>query len=272
MTDVKALLAIIAFILSASFCVAAPYAAIVLNADTGEILYSENASKRLHPAGLTKLATLYITFEALEAGQIKLDDLVEVSKNAASEPMAALKLKKGQTITIRDLIRATAIMGANDASTVLAEQISGSERAFTKKLDQTAKKIGMSQSSFRNAHGLTEKGHLTTASDIARLMQFLLKDFPDYIHVLGRINGTAAGQYIRHSGRRLLQEYKGAVAVKTGYTRAAGFNGVMFAEQKNERIITVVFGGKSTSRMAAQIYKLSDLGFLKTPSKQVPTR
>ena len=175
-------------------------------------------------------------------------------------------MREGQRISIRDLIRATAIKGANDTSTALAEAISGSEQAFTKTLDETANKLGLSRSTFKNAHGLTEKGHLSTASDMAFLMKAIADDFPSYLFILGRINHTAAGKKITHSAQRLLKGYKGAVAAKTGYTRAAGFNGVLLAQRENKRIITVVFGGKSATTMIAQISKLTDLGFNKKPS------
>ena len=126
--------------------------------------------------------------------------------------------------------------------------------------------FGTSRSTFKNAHGLTEKGHLSTASDMAFLMKAIADDFPSYLFILGRINHAAAGKKITHSAERLLKEYRGAVAAKTGYTRAAGFNGVLLAKRENERIITVFFGGKSTTTMIAQISKLTDLGFRKTPS------
>ena len=175
-------------------------------------------------------------------------------------------MREGQRVSIRDLIRATAIKGANDTSTALAEAISGSEQAFTKRLDETAKELGLSRSTFKNAHGLTEKGHLSTASDMAFIMKAIADDFPNYLFVLGLIRHKAADKTITHSARRLLKTYEGAVAAKTGYTRAAGFNGVLLAKRSNERIITVVLGGKSTTTMIAQISKLTDLGFRKTPS------
>jgi len=251
---------------NAAISFAAPYAAIVIDADTGKVLHFENANTRLHSAGLTKLATLYAAFEAVEAREIDLDAKARISLKAANEELAALGMREGQRVSIRDLIRATAIKGANDTSTALAEAISGSEQAFTKRLDETAKKLGLSRSTFKNAHGLTEKGHLSTASDMAFLMQAIADDFPSYLFILGRINHSAAGKKITHSAERLLKKYRGAVAAKTGYTRAAGFNGVLLAQRENERIITVVFGGKSTTTMIAQISKLTDLGFRKKPS------
>ena len=266
MINIRVFLITILIWCSATISFAAPYAAIVIDADTGKVLHSENANTRLHPAGLTKLATLYAAFEAVETREVDLDAKARISLKAANEELAALGMREGQRVSIRDLIRASAIKGANDTSTALAEAISGSEQAFTKRLDETAKKLGLSRSTFKNAHGLTEKGHLSTASDMAFLMQAIADDFPSYLFILGRINHSAAGKKITHSARRLLKGYKGAVAANTGYTRAAGFNGVLLAKKENERIITVVIGDKSTTTMIAQISKLADLGFRKTPS------
>ena len=267
MINIKVFLITILIWCSAAISFAAPYASIVIDADTGKVLHFENANTRLHPAGLTKLATLYAAFEAVETREIDLDAKARVSLKAANEELAALGMHEGQSISIRDLIRATAIKGANDTSTALAEAISGSEQDFTKRLDETAKKLGLSRSTFKNAHGLTEKGHLSTASDMAFLMKAIADDFPTYLFILGRVNHTAAGKKITHSARAFTERStEGAVAAKTGYTRAAGFNGVLLAQRENERIITVVFGGKSTTTMIAQISKLTDLGFRKTPS------
>ena len=266
MINIRVFLITILIWCSATISFAAPYAAIVIDTDTGKVLHSENANTRLHPAGLTKLATLYAAFEAVETREVDLDAKARISLKAANEELAALGMREDQRISIRDLIRATAIKGANDTSTALAKAISGSEQDFTKRLDETAKKLGLSRSTFKNAHGLTEKGHLSTASDMAFLMKAIADDFSTYFFILGRVNHTAAGKKITHSAERLLKEYKGAVAAKTGYTRAAGFNGVLLAEKENERIITVVFGGKSTTTMITQISKLTDLGFRKTPS------
>ena len=264
MTGIRAAIAAILLTVSPLCAVAAPYSAIVIDADTGKVLHSENSNTRLHPAGLTKLATLYMAFEAIAAGEVSLDDKVRISANAASEPIAALGMREGQRVTIKDLLQASAIKGANDASTALAEAISGSEQAFTKRLDEMAERcLDMSRSSFMNAHGLTEKGHLSTAADTAILMVELIKKFPEEVLLLGQLNGTAAGKKIEHSAGRLLIDHEQAILAKTGYTRAAGFNGVLLAESGNRRLITVMFGGKSTKTMIAQISKLTTSGFIK---------
>ena len=128
---------------------------------------------------------------------------------------------------------------------------------------EMAERLGMSRSSFMNAHGLTEKGHLSTAADTAILMVELIKKFPEKVLLLGQLNGTAAGKKIEHSAGRLLIDHEQAILAKTGYTRAAGFNGVLLAESGNRRLVTVMFGGKSTKTMIAQISKLTTSGFIK---------
>ena len=209
---------------------AAPYAAIVIDAKTGAVLNAENEDARLHPAGLTKLATLYEVFSAVENGEIKLDDMVRVSQNAAETSPVNLELREGQRLKVRDLIRAAAVMGANDTASVLAEAISGSEAPFAKRMNETAKELGMTRSTFKNPHGLTERGQLSTARDIATIMQALDNDFADFMHTFFRVNTKlSTRRNIQHSGHRLIKDYKEATAVKTGYTRAAGFNGAMIA-------------------------------------------
>ena len=193
MTGIRASIAAILLIVFPLCGVATPYAAIVIDADTGKVLHSENANTRLHPAGLTKLATLYVAFEAIAAGEVGLDDKVRISSNVASEPIAALGMREGQRITIKDLLQASAIKGANDASTAFAEAISSSEQAFTKRIDEMAGCLDMSRSSFMNAHGLNEKGHLSTAADMVILMVELIKKFPEDVLLLGQLDTILHG-------------------------------------------------------------------------------
>jgi len=155
---------------------AAPYAALVIDARTGEVLHSRNADTRLHPASLTKMMTLYIVFEAVRNGEITLDTRVRISKHAASEPPSKLGLRAGQHIALRYLIRGASVKSANDAATALGEAISGSEAAFARRMTRTAKALGMTRTTFKNAHGLTEAGHLSTARDMTLLGRHLLYD------------------------------------------------------------------------------------------------
>ena len=208
---------------------AAPYADYVIDARTGEVLHSTNADTRLHPASLTKMMTLYVAFEAIRNGEITLDTKVRISKHAASEPPSKLGLRSGQTIAFRYLIRAAAIKSANDAATAIGEAISGSEAAFARRMTRTAQAIGMTRTTFKNAHGLTEEGHLSTAHDMTIMGRHLLYDYPQYYNLFSRQSAHAGIKTVT-SHNRLLRSYKGADGIKTGYTRAAGFNLVASAE------------------------------------------
>ena len=241
------------------------YAAMVMDARSGEILHSENANKRLHPASLTKMMTLYVVFQAVENGEISLDKKVKISRHAASEPPSKLGLRSGQRVRLRYLIRAAAVKSANDAATALAEAIEGSEAAFARRMNRTAKAMGMNRTTFKNAHGLTEAGHLSTAHDMTILGRHLFYDFPDYYNLFARKTTSAGSTQVRNTNRRFLNHYRGADGIKTGFTRAAGYNLVASAERHGERIITTVFGGRSTTTRNAQVAKLMDLGFKKAP-------
>ncbi|MDG2404937.1 MAG: D-alanyl-D-alanine carboxypeptidase [Paracoccaceae bacterium] len=245
---------------------AAPYAAVVMDARSGEILHSRNANTRLHPASLTKMMTLYVVFEAIRHGEITEDTLVKISRNASREPPSKLGLKAGQKIRLRYLIRAAAVKSANDAATALGEAISGSETAFARRMNSTAKRLGMTRTTFKNAHGLTAKGHLSTAHDMTILGRHLLYDYDGYYNLFARRSTTIGKRRISNTNRRLLGSYKGADGIKTGYTRAAGFNLVASAERGKERIIATVFGGRSTSRRNARVAELLDMGFKRAPS------
>ena len=246
---------------------AAPYAAMVMDARSGEVLHSRNADTRLHPASLTKMMTLYIVFEAVKNGEITLDTEVRISRNAASEPPSKLGLHAGQRIKLRYLIRAAAVRSANDAATALGEAIEGSEAKFARRMNRTARALGMTNTTFKNAHGLTETGHMSTARDMTILGRQLFYDYPQYYNLFSRRSTHAGIKTVSNTNRRLLAAYRGADGIKTGYTRAAGFNLVASAERGNERIIATVFGGRSTASRNAKVAELLDLGFRRAPSR-----
>jgi len=249
----------------------APYAAMVIDARTGEVLHASNADTRLHPASLTKMMTLYIAFEAVRKGEISLDTKVRISSLAASEPPSKIGLKAGQRIELRFLIRAAAIKSANDAATAIGEAIEGSEAAFARRMNRTAQALGMSRTTFKNAHGLTEAGHLSTASDMTKLGRRLLFDYPQYYNLFSRKTADAGIREVNNTNRRLLNDYPGADGIKTGYTSAAGFNLVASAVRGNERVIATVFGGRSSAARNAKVAELLNLGFKRAPSN-APTK
>ncbi|MGI1662955.1 D-alanyl-D-alanine carboxypeptidase family protein [Palleronia sp. KMU-117] len=251
---------------------AAPFASMVIDARSGEVLQSTNADTRLHPASLTKMMTLYIAFQAVENGELSLDTVVTISQKAASEPPSKLGLRAGQKIKLRYLIRAAAIKSANDAATAIGEAISGSEAAFARRMTRTAQAMGMTRTTFKNAHGLTEAGHLSTARDMTILGRHVFYDYPEYYNIFSRITTDAGGKEVANTNRRFLTSYRGADGIKTGFTNAAGFNLVASAERGGERIIATVFGGTSTAARNAKVAELLDLGFRKAPTRVAVNR
>ncbi|MGY9048799.1 MAG: D-alanyl-D-alanine carboxypeptidase family protein [Rhodobacterales bacterium] len=246
---------------------AAPYAAFVMDARTGEQILADNADTPLHPASLTKMMTLYIAFQAVEHGEISMDTDVTISRHAAAEPPSKLGLRAGQKIKLRYLVRAAAVKSANDAATAIGEAISGSEEAFAARMNRTAKQLGMTRTTFKNANGLTRSGHLSTARDMSVLGRHVIYDYPEYYNLFSRETADAGIKQVRHTNRRMLESYPGADGIKTGYTNAAGFNLVSSAQRGSERVIATVFGGASTASRNAKVAELMDLGFKRMPSQ-----
>lgn len=240
---------------------AAPYAAIVMDARTGEVLYEKNANTRLHPASLTKMMTLYIVFQEIEAGNLSLDTKVTISDYAAAQPPSRLGLKPGQKIAVRYLIRAAAVKSANDAAAALGDTISGDHTAFAKRMTRTARQLGMDNTTFKNANGLTAEGHLSTAHDMNVLGRHLFYDFPQYYNIFSRRTADAGVATVTNTNSRFLDGYEGADGIKTGFTSAAGFNLTASAQRGNKHIIATVFGSTSTANRTAKMTELMDIGF-----------
>ncbi len=253
---------------------AAQYSAIVMDMRDGTVLYESNPDRRQQPASLTKMMTLYLAFEAVQSGQLRLDQKFRVSRHAASQPPSKLYLKTGQRVSIRSLIRASAIKSANDAAVALAEAVGGSEKAFARLMTAKARQLGMTNTTFRNATGLTARGHLSTVRDMALLGRRLFFDFPQYYNLFSRRTGRAAGKRVWNTNRRLLSSYAGADGIKTGYTNAAGYNLVASARRGSKRIVAALFGGKSSRWRNARIAILLDKGFARaaTHVAMVPPR
>jgi D-alanyl-D-alanine carboxypeptidase len=187
-------------------------------------------------------------------------------RERAAEPPSKLGLRAGSTIRFRFLIRAAAIRSANDAATAIGEAISGSEAAFARRMNRTARALGMTRTTFRNAHGLTEDGHMSTARDMTLLGRRLVYDYPQYYNIFSRREDDAGIAQVRNTNRHVLNAYAGADGIKTGYTRAAGFNLVASAQRGQERIIATVFGGRSAAWRNQRIMELLDMGFARAPS------
>ena len=240
-----------------------PYATFVMDARTGKTLYSQNSNQKMHPASLTKMMTLYLTFKYLEMGNAELDQLTKISSNAHREPPSKMGYYIGQKVTIRYLIRAAAIRSANDAATALGEMISGNEKKFAEYMNETAKAMGMKNTTFKNANGLTATGHLSTAEDMAILSRRLIYDFPEYYHLFGRNSVLVDGKRLYNTNRKFLSNYKGADGIKTGFTSAAGYNLSASAKKGDKRIIAIIFGSGSLHLRNKRITELLDIGFSK---------
>jgi D-alanyl-D-alanine carboxypeptidase len=236
------------------------YASIVMDARTGDILRARNIDKRLHPASLTKLMTLYLTFEAVETGRLKLSTRIPMSKHAASMVPSKLGLKPGETIRVHDAIQVLVTKSANDVAVALAEAIAGSEKKFGRLMTRRARDLGMMDSRFYNASGLYHPRQRSTARDIATLGLSLMKYFPRYY---GYFN-VRAFQYDGKTYRnhnRLMAKYPGMDGLKTGYIRASGFNLAASAYRDGNRLIGVVFGGRSPQSRNRHMAHILDAGF-----------
>ncbi|WP_455273422.1 D-alanyl-D-alanine carboxypeptidase [Rhizobium herbae] len=234
---------------------AAQYAGIVVDAKTGKVLYSENADSLRYPASLTKMMTLYLTFEALEAGKINKDTPVRFSKNASAEPPSKLGVRSGNAITVEQAILSMVTRSANDSSTALGELLGGSEDRFARIMTNKARALGMTRTTYRNANGLPNDAQMTTARDQARLGMALRQHFPQYYSYFSTRSFRFGKQTIGNHNR-LLGNVRGVDGIKTGYTRAAGFNLVTSAQADGRSIVGVVMGGKSGGARDAQMRAL----------------
>lgn len=231
------------------------YAGIVVDAKTGKTLYSNSADERRYPASLTKMMTLYLVFEALESGQINLDTRIPFSAKAAAEPPTKLGVKAGQSITVKTGILSLVTKSANDASTAIAEFLGGSEAVFARMMTAKARALGMSNTVFKNAHGLPDSSQYTTARDMARLGIALREHFPQYYDYFSTRSFTYRGVRMGNHNR-LLGRVKGVDGIKTGYTRASGFNLVSSVRARDRSIVAVVLGGRTGASRNAQMEKL----------------
>ncbi|WP_269929513.1 D-alanyl-D-alanine carboxypeptidase [Aminobacter sp. HY435] len=231
------------------------YAAIVIDANTGKTLHSSNADSRRYPASLTKMMTLYMTFEAMAQGKINKNTPVVFSKNAAAEPPTKIGVKAGGSISVEAAILSLVTRSANDAATALGEMIGGSEENFTRMMTARARSLGMKGTVFRNAHGLPNTGQFTTARDMATLGIALREHFPQYYSYFSTRSFAFGRQRIANHNR-LLGRIKGVDGIKTGYTRASGFNLVSSVQDGNRNLVAVVMGGTSGASRDNQMASL----------------
>jgi D-alanyl-D-alanine carboxypeptidase len=248
---------------------AAEPATILVDDDTGAVLAASNADRLWYPASLTKMMTVYLAFEAIEAGRLKLDEKVKVSKTAAAQPPTDLGVRAGAKLRTETAINAAILRSANDAAVALAERIGGSEAAFATMMNAKAQALGMTRTVFRNASGLPDPGQVTTARDMAVLARALLRDYPQHYHVFSA-RDFAFGKRRLPTINSILQRYPGADGIKTGFTCGAGYNLVASVKRDGRRLIGVVLGGRSRADRVEEMVRLLDDGFAGTAAPERP--
>jgi len=238
-------------------------AAILIDVNTGKIIYAKNENLPIAPASITKIMTLYLTLEAIESGRIHWSDLVPVSAQAAQLRGTRMYLTAHSRVRLRDLVLGTAVASANDAAWALAEFVGGDVNTFVQMMNDKAKALGMRHTVFKNPNGLPAPGQVTTAADIAVLSRAYLKRFPQALTLLhSRATFRYAGRTLRNRNH-LLGHYPGADGIKTGFVCAAGYNISATAKRGNTRLIAVVLGAPTFRIRDRETVKLLDSGFRK---------
>ena len=238
------------------------YAEMVVDGENGRILVARNVDARKYPASLTKIMTLYMVFEALDNGKLRLEQSLKASRRAAGQPASKLGLRRGETITVRQAILALVTKSANDVATVVAEAIGGTEFKFALLMTRRARDLGMSRTTFRNASGLPNRRQLSTARDMARLALAIRRDFLRHFDYFSKMSFTYRGKTYRNHNN-LVGSVQGVDGIKTGYIRASGFNLVASASRDEGRLVGVLFGGRSAKSRDRRMRKLLSNGFVR---------
>ncbi len=232
----------------------------VVDAQSGEVLHASSVDAQVHPASLTKIMTLYMVFKALDSGELRLDDEIEMTRHAASMPPSRLGLSVGSTISVHHAILALVTKSANDVAAAVGDRLGGSESNFAREMTAEARALRMSQTVFVNASGLPDTRQVTTARDMIRLAFAMRAHFPHYYHYFSEQSFRYGGAtYQNHN--RLLGQYPGTDGLKTGYIRMSGFNLVATVERGGRRLVGVVFGGSTGAERDAEMMRLFDAAF-----------
>lgn len=222
-------------------------ASLLVEAETGRVLFSENATEKRYPASLTKMMTLYLVFDALEKGEIQMDQLLTVSKKAAGQPRSRMGLKENSTISVENAVFAMISRSANDAAVVIAEAMAGSEAQFADKMTRVARELGMKNTRFKNASGLHNKDQVTTAQDMAILSKALIQHFPKY-YKLFSVRGFRYGRRYYGNHNLVARYYKGGDGLKTGYVDASGYHVVGSAKRDGKKVDRRRYGAQLGAR------------------------
>lgn len=265
-----ALMVVALGLLSPSAARAVVYSAIVIDAETGQVLHQDNPDAETYPASLTKMMTLYMLFDAVDGKKVKMGDRMPVSAYAAGQAPSKLGLRKGQTIRVEDAIKALVTKSANDVAVVVAEYLGDNEPNFGQMMTRKARALGMSKTQFRNASGLPNPNQTTTARDIAKLSVALRRDFPQYYHYFA-VRSFKYGKQTIATHNRVLLNYKGADGLKTGYIRDSGFNLATSARRDGRSVVGVVLGGQTASWRDKRMMSLLDTSFAVARNSKAPT-
>jgi D-alanyl-D-alanine carboxypeptidase len=247
------------------------YAAIVVDANTGDILHSANPDSLRHPASLTKIMTLYLLFERLESGKIKLSTPLDVSAHASAQAPSKLGLRPGQTIAVEDAIKALVTKSANDIAVVVAEALAGSEEEFARQMTRKARALRMTKTVYKNASGLPDSDQVTTARDQALLGLAIQDRFPAYYKYFSTRSFSFRGRSMANHNR-LLGRVSGMDGIKTGYTRASGFNLVTSVRRGNRHIVATVLGGRSAAQRDARMRDLIEARIVEASVRRTTPR
>ena len=238
------------------------FAAVVVEADTGRLLYERMSNEQRYPASLTKMMTLYLLFEALQKGNISLSTVMTASRYACSQDPTRLGLTPGDQLTVEDAIKALIVRSANDVAVVVAEHLGGNEYQFAARMTERARQMGMNQTTFVNASGLPDESQRTTASDLVVLSRRLIADFPQFYPYFRSQSFVWNGRSFE-GHNNLMKFFDGADGLKTGYTRMSGFNLASSATRQGKRLIAVVMGGRSARDRDIQSAELLESEFTK---------
>ncbi|MFN0217250.1 MAG: D-alanyl-D-alanine carboxypeptidase family protein [Hyphomicrobium sp.] len=234
--------------------------ALLFEASNGKILYSEDPDSQWHPASLTKIMTAYVVFDAIKAGRLKLDDKIFCSLVATLQPPSKVGLPVGGELTVDLALQAIIIKSANDVTVMLAEAVAGSETQFVQKMNDAAKRLGMTRTNFVNTNGLPEPAQVTTARDLAKLARAVVSEFPEFAHYWA-LPDMRLGKRRLGSHNALLKTFPGADGLKTGFTCDSGFNVVASASRDGRRLMAVVLGESSGNERAVRAASLLEHGF-----------
>ncbi len=236
------------------------HSAIVLDTDTGKVLYEKDADKTIPPASLTKILTMFLAYEAMEQGKLRPWDRVAVSHKAADTGGSTMSLRHGERVTVNDLMHGMAIASGNDACIALAEHMAGSADGFVRQMNRKARSLGMTRTLFKNPNGLPAEHQLTTARDMLKLARAYLARFPQSLELHSQRSLEHNG-YIHNNANRLLGEFPGADGLKTGYVTASGYNIIATAKRNGHRVIAVVLGSRSSAVRKRETAKLLETAF-----------